>query len=100
MQVQSPEIIREEASLTPYRIAKMLGISQKNYKDIISGHIKVPNGKMIIGLIIIGVKYAKMPLERIIELISADFGISEADLVDRYNENKKVNYKSKRKSKK
>lgn len=93
MNVQSPEIIREKAKLTAYRIAKMLGISQKNYTDIVSGAIKVPSGKTIANLILVAVQYAKMTEKEALSLICADFGVDQDEMKERYNKNKKVIYK-------
>lgn len=90
MQVQSPEIIRKNANMTAYRIAKMLGISQKNYNDIVSGLIKIPSGRVIANLILIAVKYAKMTEKEALRLICDDFGIDQDVMKERYNENKKV----------
>lgn len=96
MQVQSPEIIREKAGLTRYRMAKMMGISQRNYADIVSGKIKIPSGKPVVILIMIGVEYANMPESEVIDLVCTDFGISAHELTVRYNKNRKVHYKNKR----
>lgn len=95
MRVQSPEIIREKAEMTAYRIAKMLGISQKNYNDIVSGAIKIPSGRVIANLILIAVKYAKMTEKEALKLICDDFGIDQSEMKERYNDNKKVEYKKK-----
>ena len=98
MQVQSPEKIREDAKLTAYRMAKMLGISQKNYNDIITGAIKTPNGKIIINLILIAINYAGWSERKALQEVCKDFGIDEPTLEQRYNKNKKIEYKKKVKS--
>lgn len=90
MNVQSPEIIREKADLTAYRMAKMLGVSQRNYADIISGKIKIPSGRTITNLIIIAVKYANMSEAHAVKLICKDFGISAETIEERYGMNKKI----------
>lgn len=95
MFVQSPEKIRKDADLTAYRMAKMLGISQKNYNDIITGAIKVPNGKVIANLILIAVNYANWSEKKALKNICADFGIDSDALEQRYNKNKKIEYKNK-----
>lgn len=95
MQVQSPENIRKDANLTPYRMAKMLGITQKNYKDIAEGKTKIPSGKVIANLILIAVNYADWSVERALSEVCADFGIDESAMKIRYNDNKKVEYKNK-----
>lgn len=93
MRVQTPEMIRIDANLTAYRMAKMLGISQKNYNDIVVGAIKYPNGRVIANLILIAVNYAKWSEKKALKAICQDFGIDEDAMKERYNDNKKVEYK-------
>jgi len=93
MRVQTPEMIRKDADLTAYRMAKMLGISQKNYNDIVTGSIKYPNGRVIANLILIAVNYANWTEKKALKAICNDFGIDESEMKIRYNDNKKVEYK-------
>ena len=67
----------------------MLGISQTNYQDIISGKIKIPSGRTIANLILIAVRYANMTEAQALKLVCDDFGIDPGVLEEKYNDNKK-----------
>ncbi len=92
MRVKSPEIIRKKADFTEYRMAKMLGISQTNYSQIISGKIKTPSSKVSTKLVIIAVNFAGYTYESATALVAKDLGISEDDI--------KVSFLQQRKRKK
>jgi transcriptional regulator with XRE-family HTH domain len=99
MHVQSPEIIRKDANLSEYRIAKMLGVSQTNYQDIVSGKIKIPSGRTIASLIMIAIRYAGYTEAKALKMVCDDFGIDPEIIEQKYNDNKKYK-KSKIKNKK
>ncbi len=89
MRVKSLEIIRKEADLTEYRMAEMLGISQTNYQQIVSGKIKSPSSKVALGALQIARLYGKMSLDEVVDRLSKDMGISADKIEKAYQGNKK-----------
>ena len=87
--VQELERIRKAAGFTEYRMAKVLGVGQRNYADMVTGKIKNPSGKVIIAALQVTILYTSLDPIAVLGNLAEHYGITRHALDDRRAENKK-----------